>query len=214
VGGQLLRGRAALAAAIDDFFADPRGLTTAITSALDAAGTTFRFRARIVHPDGRPFLELFDAGEVDADGRIAALYTFTEPLRPAAEGAAAAAVPAVRAAQRYIDTWSEPDPAARRALLASCFAPDGRLVTRSRTFRGRDAIAAMIDALLADPRGLTARRTSAIDAAGPAFRFAGVAEFGGSAPVPGEDVGEIDDSGQIAVLHVFTGPLQPADDSR
>jgi hypothetical protein len=211
-GGQVIRGRAELAAAIDAFRVDPRTLSARLTSPVEAAGPMFRFRALFEHPDGQRHSELIDIGEVDGDGRIAALYTFVEPL---ASGAAVVPVdepsPAALAAQRYIDLWTERDPAARRAQLDACFAPTGRLVTRRRTFLGRDEIAAMVDAALADPRGLSARRTSAIEASGTAFRFASIGEFAdGSAGFIGEDAGEIDGDGRIAVLYAFAGRLRRA----
>jgi SnoaL-like domain len=78
--GDGIRGRAALAAAIDAFFADPRRLTTRITSAIDVQGRLFRFRAVLENPDGTPVVEVHDAGEVDGDGRIALLLTFVGPL--------------------------------------------------------------------------------------------------------------------------------------
>ena len=78
--GDGIRGRAALAAAIDAFFADPRRLTTRVTSAIDVHGRIFRFRAVLEWPDGTPFLEVHDAGEVDAGGRISLLLTFNGPL--------------------------------------------------------------------------------------------------------------------------------------
>lgn len=78
--GDGIRGRAALAAAIDAFHADPRRLTTRITSAIDVQGRLFRFRAVLEHADGTPFAEVHDAGEVDAEGRIAILLTFVGPL--------------------------------------------------------------------------------------------------------------------------------------
>jgi hypothetical protein len=209
VRGQVMEGRAALAVAIEAFRADPRKLTMRMTSAIDATGQTFRFRALFAHPDGRPFNELVDIGEVDRDGRIAALYTFVEPL---AAGVAPIdpASPAALAAQRYIDVWSERDPAARQALLEACFAPSGRIVARKRTFDGRDEVAAMIDATFAHPQGFTAGRTSAIEAAGSMFRFATVFSIGDGAPLEGEDAGEIDGDGRIAVLYPFVGPLPRA----
>jgi len=79
-GGSQLRGRAAVATAMDDFFADPRGLSTRLTSGIDATRTTFRFRAILENRDGAPFLEIHDAGEIDADGRISLLLTFVGPL--------------------------------------------------------------------------------------------------------------------------------------
>jgi hypothetical protein len=75
-----IRGRAALARAVDDFFADPRGMRAQIVSAVDAQGRTFRFRALAVLRDGSALPEVFDAGLVDDDGRIALILTFAGPL--------------------------------------------------------------------------------------------------------------------------------------
>lgn len=77
--GAVIRGRAALAAAITDFRADPRGLTAALASPVDARGPIFRFRSTIAHRDGTTG-EFFDTGEVDADGRITVLIAFAGPL--------------------------------------------------------------------------------------------------------------------------------------
>lgn len=75
-------GRAALAEMIDHFVADPQWRRVRITSAIDAVGTTFRFRAAIDRHDGTT-LELFDAGEIDATGRITLILTFVDPLAEA-----------------------------------------------------------------------------------------------------------------------------------
>lgn len=120
-------------------------------------------------------------------------------------------IPAELAARRYVDLWSERDREARAALLEACFAVDGRIVSHTRTFHGRAEIAAMIDAALADPRGLTARLTSVIDAGGSTFRFRSIGEYAdGSPSFEGLDVGEIDASGRIIALYVFGGPLADA----
>jgi hypothetical protein len=76
------RGRAALAEMIEGFVADPQWLRVRITSAVDAVGTTFRFRVAIDRHDGTT-LELFDAGEIDETGRIALILTFVDPLAEA-----------------------------------------------------------------------------------------------------------------------------------
>jgi hypothetical protein len=208
VGGRVIRGRRELAAAIDGFRVDPRELRVRLSSPVEAAGPMFRFRALFVHPDGEEHSELIDIGEVDGDGRIAALYTFVEPLAEWAAPEDEESLAAV-AAQRYVDLWTERNPAARRPQLDACFAPAARLVTRTRTFRGRDEIAAMVDAALADPRGLSAGRTTAIEVAGTAFRFATIGEFAdGSQAFVGEDAGEIDGDGRIAVLYAFAGRLR------
>lgn len=79
------RGRAELAEMIERFVADPQWSRVRITSAIDASGTTFRFRAAIDRHDGTS-LELFDAGEIDETGRIALILTFVDPLAEAGQG--------------------------------------------------------------------------------------------------------------------------------
>jgi hypothetical protein len=74
-----IRGRAGLAEEMARFLADPRLLRIRVTSAIDARGTTFRFRGIAEFRDGTT-IEAFDAGEVDATGRISLLLTFAGPL--------------------------------------------------------------------------------------------------------------------------------------
>jgi len=79
------RGRAELADMVESFIADPQWPRVRITSAVDAVGTTFRFRASIDRHDGTS-LDLFDAGEIDESGRIALILTFVDPLPEAPPG--------------------------------------------------------------------------------------------------------------------------------
>jgi len=74
-----IRGRTELADEMTKFFADPQLLRVRVTSAIDARGTTFRFHAVVERSDGTS-LESFDAGEIDASGRISLLLTFAGPL--------------------------------------------------------------------------------------------------------------------------------------
>jgi hypothetical protein len=74
-----IRGRAGLAAALTGFLADPQLLRIRVTSAIDARGTTFRYRAVAERRDGTS-VESFDAGEIDGTGRISLLLTFAGPL--------------------------------------------------------------------------------------------------------------------------------------
>jgi hypothetical protein len=83
-----IRGRAALADAMASFLADPQFLRIRVTSAIDARGTTFRFRGVAERRDGTS-PESFDAGEIDAAGRISLLLTFAGPLGEAGEPPAA-----------------------------------------------------------------------------------------------------------------------------
>ncbi len=79
-----IRGRAALDAEITRFLAsEPQFLRIRLTSVLDAHRSTFRVRAVADRRDGTSSPESFDAGEVDADGRISVILTFAGPLADA-----------------------------------------------------------------------------------------------------------------------------------
>ncbi len=115
------------------------------------------------------------------------------------------------AARTYAAMWMEPDRDRRRALLEQCFASDGRLVARTATLRGRDAVWQGMEAFFADPRGLRTRLDSEIDANETSFRFRAVLERpDGAVILEVHDVGEIDDDGRIAVLYTFNGALKDA----
>jgi hypothetical protein len=61
------------------FLADPQLLRVRAIGAIDAKGTTFRFHSAVERRDGA-VLEGFDAGQIDADGRILLLLTFAGSL--------------------------------------------------------------------------------------------------------------------------------------
>ena len=113
----------------------------------------------------------------------------------------------VRAVDTYIRAASERDPIVREALIEQCFAADGRMVTRSREIRGREALAAEIARFHADPQWRCIRMTSAIDAGGTTFRYHSVAERHDGTTAEFFDAGEIDAEGRIRLLLVFSGPL-------
>jgi hypothetical protein len=79
-----IRGRAAVAEMFTRVLADPQLLRVRVTSAIDARGTTFRFRSALDRRDGTS-LEFFDAGQIDATGRISLQLTFAGPLGEADE---------------------------------------------------------------------------------------------------------------------------------
>jgi hypothetical protein len=110
------------------------------------------------------------------------------------------------AAQTYVAAWQEPDAVARARLLERCFAADGRIVSPGAVIRGRAALAKAIDDFFADPRGLSARLASGIDAQGPVFRFRSAVEDRDRRIVlDGFDAGEVDADGRITVLLTFSG---------
>jgi hypothetical protein len=75
----VIRGRAGVDAMLARGFADPQILGFRMASVVDAAGTTFRYRSIVERRDGTS-IEFFDAGEIDADGRIVTLLVFAGPL--------------------------------------------------------------------------------------------------------------------------------------
>src|SRR3954466_5055325 len=77
-----IRGHAAIAAMVTRFLDDAKNLRVRMTSAVDARGTTFRYRAVTDRSDGTT-LEVFDAGEIDGDGGISVVLTFAGPLADA-----------------------------------------------------------------------------------------------------------------------------------
>jgi hypothetical protein len=116
------------------------------------------------------------------------------------------------AVDTYIRAASERDPEARAALLETCFAADGRIVSRSREVRGRAALADEIARLLADPQLVRIRILSAIDAGDTTFRFRSIVERRDGKNLEFFDAGEVDASGRISLVLTFAGPLGPAAD--
>ncbi|HEY3253396.1 MAG TPA: hypothetical protein VGJ91_05590 [Polyangiaceae bacterium] len=84
--GRDIVGRAAFDAAVADFQVRTEFRQIRLTSVIDAARTTFRFRGVVELADGTS-AESFDAGEIDATGRIAILLTFVGPLADPATSA-------------------------------------------------------------------------------------------------------------------------------
>ena len=119
--------------------------------------------------------------------------------------------PSEIAAQTYVAAWQEPDAVARARLLDACFAVEGRIVSPGAVIRGRAALAAAIDDFFADPRGLSGRLVSTIDAQGSIFRFRSLVEDReGRIVFDGFDAGEVDVDGRITVLLTFGGASSDA----
>ena len=75
---RVMFGRAAIAEMIERFQADPKSGVIRV-KAIDARGRTFRFAVINERADGSA-IEVFDAGELDDEGRIALILTFAGPL--------------------------------------------------------------------------------------------------------------------------------------
>jgi hypothetical protein len=77
--GRTIVGRAALAELVKRFLEDPEVASVRLTSAIDLGTTTFRYSSVVELRNGK-VLEFFDAGEVDAEGKISLLLVFDGPL--------------------------------------------------------------------------------------------------------------------------------------
>jgi hypothetical protein len=121
----------------------------------------------------------------------------------------AMAIAVESAVKAYIRAWAERDPAARAALIASCFAADGRLVGPAKEIHGRAELAQLMARFSASRRWFRIRLTSAIDVRDRAFRFSGVVECDDGTVAESFDSGIVNAAGQIELLMTFAGPLSP-----
>jgi hypothetical protein len=101
---------------------------------------------------------------------------------------------------RYLETWNETDPAARRKAIDELWAPGGVYNDPIATAEGRDQIDATIAAVQEQFEGL------AFTLAGPVDSRAGIARFSwnlGDELVVGFDVLVLDADGRIANVYGF-----------
>ena len=101
---------------------------------------------------------------------------------------------------RYLDTWNETDPAARRKAVDELWAPDGVYTDPMATAGGRDQIDATIAAVQAQFPGLAFRLAGPVDAHHDTARFSWSL---GDELVIGFDVLALDANGQIAKVYGF-----------
>lgn len=108
----------------------------------------------------------------------------------------------------HLAGYCEPDPEARRALLARAWAPEGRLVDPPLEATGPDGIATLVDAVLDHYPGHRFQRTSAVDAHHDVARY-GWALIGpdGSTALSGVDVATVGPDGRLTGVAGFFGPL-------
>lgn len=101
---------------------------------------------------------------------------------------------------RYLQTWNETDPAARRKAIDELWAPDGSYTDPMAVATGRDEIDATIGAVQGQFPGL------AFTLAGPVDTHHNIARFTwslGDDLVIGFDVLVLDEDGRISRVHGF-----------
>jgi hypothetical protein len=107
-------------------------------------------------------------------------------------------------AERYIKTWNETDPKARRAAIDAVWAEDARYVDPLANVCGRDEIDATIAAVQAQFPDFAFRLAGPVDGHHNQCRFQW--ELGprdGDAPVLGFDVVELDEDGSLRTVLGF-----------
>ncbi|RVX46694.1 SnoaL-like protein [Nonomuraea polychroma] len=105
---------------------------------------------------------------------------------------------------RYIASWNETDPVARRAAIDEIWAEDGTYTDPIAVAEGRDAIDATIAAVQGQFPGLTFALAGPVDAHHDIVRFTWeLGPEGGEALVVGFDVAVLTPGGRIAKVHGF-----------
>jgi len=107
-------------------------------------------------------------------------------------------------AHRYLATWNETDPAARRAAVDDLFSPAARYTDPLADAEGRSAIEATIAAVQERFPGFAFRLLGGVDAHHDQLRFAWeLGPAGQEAPIAGFDVAVLDADGRIAGVFGF-----------
>jgi SnoaL-like protein len=107
-------------------------------------------------------------------------------------------------AHRYIDTWNETDPSARRAAVDQLYTEDARYVDPMAAAEGREAIASMIGAVQDQFPGFRFRLAGPVDGHHNQARFGWeLGPTGTPAPIVGFDVVATDASGRIQTVLGF-----------
>lgn len=107
-------------------------------------------------------------------------------------------------AVRYLDTWNETDPDARRKAIGQLWAADGRYTDPMAVAAGHDAIDATIAAVQSQFGGLVFSLGGPVDAHHNIARFTwNLGPEGGEALVVGFDVVVLDEDGRISAVLGF-----------
>ena len=107
-------------------------------------------------------------------------------------------------AERYLATWNEADPQARRRAIDELWAEDGRYVDPLAVAEGRDAIDATIGAVRAQFPGFVFQLAGPVDAHHDQARFTWELTQPGTEPlVVGFDVAVLDGKGRLQTVLGF-----------
>src|SRR5579859_7421120 len=114
-------------------------------------------------------------------------------------------------ARRYIETWNETDPTARRDAVDQLYTEDARYVDPLGVADGREAIAALIGAVQQQFPGFTFRLAGPVDGHHNQARFGWeLGPAGAEAPIVGFDVAVSDEAGRIQAVLGFLDKVPAA----
>jgi SnoaL-like domain len=114
-------------------------------------------------------------------------------------------------AQRYIDTWNETDPSARRTAVDQLYTEDASYVDPMAVADGRAAIASMIGAVQQQFPDFSFRLAGPVDGHHNQARFGWeLGPTGSPAPIVGFDVAVTDDDGRIRTVLGFLDKVPAA----
>ena len=114
-------------------------------------------------------------------------------------------------AEKYIATWNETDPSARRALISEVWSEDGRYIDPLAAVTGHDEIDALIAGAQAQFPGMNFRLATAVDSHHDQARFTWeLGPDGAEAPVVGFDVAQRDEDGRLALVLGFLDKVPAA----
>lgn len=106
----------------------------------------------------------------------------------------------------YIDAWNEPEPTARARLLAAALDEEAAFSGPTGDFRGREAIAALIEAIRSRMPGAAVVRTGPASTTGGDIRFAWqIRTGGGGVLMEGVDEIERGRDGRLTLVRMVTG---------
>lgn len=107
-------------------------------------------------------------------------------------------------AQRYIASWNETDPTARRRAVDQLYAENARYVDPLAVAEGREAIAATIEAVQGQFPGFGFRLAGPVDGHHDQARFGWqLGPEGAEAPIVGFDVVTTDGQGRLQTVLGF-----------
>ncbi len=103
--------------------------------------------------------------------------------------------------------WNEPDSTLVRGHLEKALAPTIRFVDPSIDVTGIDGFEANVHEVHGRLPGAVYSRTSGVDSQHGFYRYHWAIHVNGELVVPGFDVAEIDESGRVALVIGFFGPV-------